>query len=79
MDIKMAAETVSHAQETLEGCPGTELYFWMHPSQIKSVEEKKNSKNVRKQKFQQFLWRNKQTKKKIANLPSQIAAETEAD
>lgn len=76
----MAAEAVSHAQETLESCPGTELYFWMHPNQIKSVVEKKKiNKNARKQKFQQFLWRNKQTNKKIANVPSQIAAETEAD
>lgn len=41
MDVSMAAEAVSHAQETLEGCPGTEPYFWMDPSQIKSVERKK--------------------------------------
>lgn len=66
MDVSMAAEAVSHAQETLEGCPGTEPYFWMDPSQIKSVERKKKiNKNVGKQKLQQFLWRNKQTKKKL--------------
>lgn len=41
MDVSMTAEAVSHAQETLEGCPGTEPYFWMDPSQIKSVERKK--------------------------------------
>jgi len=56
MDVSMAAEAVSHAQETLEGCPGTEPYFWMDPSQIKSVERKKKiNKNGGKQKLQQFL------------------------
>lgn len=68
MDVSMAAEAVSHAQETLEGCPGTEPYFWMDPSQIKSVERKKKKltrMSVNRNFNSSYEETNKQKKKKL--------------